>query len=131
MSSAFTRFVDHLLPVGVGFRENFLVPLLGFREFLLYFFRIDLALFDLAATLLEQSKDRLVSEALQKERNNAEANDLRKKQLPVPAEHFSCFTHNVADASVGGGKYRYHKVKLVHAFRRIYPPATNYLLGKR
>src|SRR4029077_5972228 len=114
MSSAFTRFVDHLLPVGVGFRENFLVPLLGFREFLLYFFRIDLALFDLAATLLEQSKDRLVRETLQKEHNKAETHDPREKKIPVPAEPFSCFPHNVADASVGGGKYRYHKVKLVH-----------------
>src|SRR4030095_167501 len=110
MGGAFPRFINHFLPVRVGSRENFLVTLLGFGEFLLYFFRVDLALFDLSPALFQQSKDRFVSEALQKERNNAEPNDLRQKQLPVPAEHFSCLTHNVADASAGGGKYRYHKI---------------------
>src|SRR5215469_6061756 len=109
MRGAFTRFIDHPLPVGIGLRHNFLVTLLRFSEFLFDFFGINLAFLNLAPTLLEHSKDWFVSEALQKVCNNAEANDLRQKQLPVPAEHLSCFARNVADAAAGGGKYRYHR----------------------
>src|SRR4030095_10726188 len=131
MRSAFARLINHFLSVCIRFCQNFLVTLLRFGQFLLDLFGVDLALFDLAPALFKKSKDRFVSEPLQKERNNAEANDLRQKQLPVPAEHMSCFTHNVADASAGGGKYRYHKIKLVHAFRRIYPPATKLFIGQK
>src|SRR5438270_14084923 len=91
MRSAFARFIDHFLSVRVRLCQNLLVTLLCFREFLLDFFRVELALFNLAASFREHRKDWLVSEALQKECNNAEANDLRQKQLPIPAERFSCF----------------------------------------
>src|SRR5262249_21985256 len=123
MRSAFARLIDHFLPVCIRFCQNFLVTRLRFGQFFLDLFGVDLALFDLASALFQKSKDRFVSEPLQKERNNAEANDLRQNQLPVPAEHISCFTHNVADASAGGSKYRYHKIKLVHAQANL--PARN------
>src|SRR5215470_601430 len=131
MRSAFTRFINHFLPVRIRFRDNLLVTLLRFGQFLPNFVRVDLTLFDLASTLFQQGKDRFVSESLQKECNNAEANDLRQKQLPIPAEVVSRFAQDVGYASAAGGKYRYHKIKLVHAFRRIYPPATKLFIGQK
>src|SRR5213595_1858257 len=106
MRGALSRFIDHFLCVRIGLRDNFLVTLLGFSEFLFDFLGIKLAFLDLAPTLLEHSKDWFVSEALQKECNNAEANHLRQKQLPIPAERFSCFTQDVGYASAGGGNYQ-------------------------
>src|SRR5678816_4333439 len=103
MRSAFSRFIDHFLRVRIGLRDNFLVTLLGFSEFLFDFLGIKLALLDLAPTLLEQSKDWFISEALQKECNNAEANNLRQKQLPVPAEGFGCIAQDISDASATRG----------------------------
>src|SRR5258705_2163 len=79
-------------------------------NFLFDLHRVKLAFFNLAPALFQQSKDRLVSEALQKERNNAEANHLREKQLPIPAERFSCFTQDVAYASAADGNYQVHKL---------------------
>src|SRR6476661_6744404 len=111
MSSAFTRFIDHFLSVRVPLCQNLLVTLLCFGEFLLDFFRVELALFNLAASLLEHCKDWLVGKALQKECNNAEANDLRQKQLPVPAECFGCFAQNLGDASAAGGNNQVHKLR--------------------
>src|SRR6266480_3020812 len=110
MRGAFSRFIDHFLRVRIGLRDNFLVTLLRFSEFLFDFLRIKLAFLDLAPTLLEHSKNWFVSEALQKECNDAEANHLRQKQLPVPAEGFSCFAENVGDASADGGNNNVHKL---------------------
>src|SRR5213592_383301 len=112
MRSAFSRFIDHFLRVCIGLRHNFLVTLLSFSEFLFDFLGIKLAFLDLAPTLLEHSKNWFVSEALQKECNNAEADHLRQKQLPVPAEGFSCFAENVGDASAAGGNNHVHKLNL-------------------
>src|ERR1700746_832240 len=117
MRSAFTRFINHFLPVRIRFRDNLLVTLLRFGQFLPNFVRVDLALFDLALTLFQQGKDRFVSESCQKERNTAESKDLHKKKLPIPAEVVSRFAQDVGYASAAGGKYRYyHKIKLAHAF---------------
>src|SRR6266700_1279837 len=110
MRSAFARFIDHFLSVRVPLRDNFLVTLLRLGEFLLDLFRVELALFNLAASLLEHGKNRFVCESLQKECNNAEANDLRQKQLPVPAECFRCFAQDVGYASAAGGNYQVHKL---------------------
>src|SRR5215467_10906357 len=110
MRSAFTRFINHFLPVRIRFRDNLLVTLLRFGQFLPNFLRINLAFLDLAPTLLEHSKDWFVSESLQKECNDAEANDLRQKQLPIPAKGFSCFTQDVGDASAAGGNNEVHKL---------------------
>src|SRR5580765_5967917 len=112
MRGAFSRFIDHSLPVGIGLRDNFLVTLLRFSEFLFDFLGIKLAFLDLAPTFLEHSKDWFVSEALQKECNNAEANHLRQKQLPIPAECLSCFAQNFGDASSAGGNNQVHKLNL-------------------
>src|SRR6476659_3237934 len=103
MRSALSRFIDHFLRIRIGLCDNFLVTLLSFSELLFDFLRIKLAFLDLAPALLEHSKDWFVSEALQKECNDAEANHLRQKQLPIPAEGFSCFAQNVGDASADGG----------------------------
>src|SRR6476646_4442597 len=112
MRSALSRFIDHFLRIRIGLCNNFLVTLLSFTEFLFDFLRIKLAFLDLAATLLQHSKDWFVSEALQKECNDAEADHLRQKQLPIPAEGFSCFAQNVGDASVAGGNNHVHKLSL-------------------
>src|SRR4030095_4188749 len=112
MCSAFSRFVYHLLRIGVRLSDDFLITLLRFGEFLFDFFGINLAFLDLAPTLLEHSKDWFVSEALQKVCNDAEANDLRQKQLPIPAEGFSCFAQDVGDASAAGGDNQVHKLSL-------------------
>src|SRR6187200_369344 len=103
MRSALSRFIDHFLRVRISLCDNFLVTLLGFSELLFDFLCVKLAFLNLAATLLQHSKDWFVSKALQKECNNAEADHLRQKQLPIPAESFSCFAQNVGDASVAGG----------------------------
>src|SRR5438874_6221849 len=110
MRSAFARFIDHFLSVRVRLRQNLLITLLRFGELLLDFFSVKLALFDLAPTFLKNGKDRLVCEALQKERNDAETNHLRDKQLPIPAERFSCFTQDVGYGSDAGGNYQVHKL---------------------
>src|SRR4030095_3465625 len=112
MCSAFSRFVYHLLRIGVRLSDDFLITLLRFGEFLFDFFGINLAFLDLAPTLLEHSKDWFVSEALQKVCNDAEANDLRQKQFPVPAEGFSCFAQDVGNASAAGGSNQVHKLNL-------------------
>src|SRR5262249_17190722 len=131
MRTTFTGFINHPLSVRIRLCDYFLVPFLGFGEFLFDFLGINLALLDRAPALFEHGKDWFVRKGWQKVCKNAEANDLRQKQLPVPAEHLSCFTHNVADAAAGGGKYRYHRIKLVHAFRRNYPPATKLFIGQK
>src|SRR5215470_390457 len=110
MRSAFARFINHFLRVRVGLRDDFLITLLCLRELLFDFFRVYLALFDLAPALLQNCKDRFVSEALQKERDNAEANDLRQKQFPIPAERFSCLAQDVTYASAASGNYQVHKL---------------------
>src|SRR4029077_15215307 len=112
MRSAVALFIDHFLSVRVRLCQNLLVTLLCFGELLLDFFRVELAFLDLAPTLLEHGKDWFVSEALQKERNNAEANDLRQKQLPIPTERIGCFTQDIAYASATGGNYQVHKLSL-------------------
>src|SRR5438874_1354946 len=112
MCGAFPCFIDHSLPVRIGLRDDFLVTLLGFGEFLFDFLRIKLAFLDLSPALLEHSKDWFVSEALQKECNNAEANHLRQKQFPIPAEGFSCFAQDISDASAAGGNNQVHKLNL-------------------
>src|SRR5215475_6391211 len=70
MRSAFSRFIDHFLPVRISLRHNFLVTLLRFSEFFFDFLGINLTLLDLAPTLLKHSKDWFVSKALQKECND-------------------------------------------------------------
>src|SRR5213592_2349657 len=110
MRSAFTRLVDHFLRIRVGLSENFLIALLRFGKLSFYFLRIELALLDLAATLLQDCEDRFICESLQKECNNAEANDLRQKQLPIPSERFSCFAQDVGYASAARGNYQVHKL---------------------
>src|SRR5207247_5944764 len=112
MRSAFARFINHFLSVGIRLCQNFLVTLFCFGQFLSNFLRVELAFFDLAPALFQQSKDRFVSEPLQKERNNAEANNLRQKQLPIPAEGFSCFTQDVGYASATRGNNQVHKLSL-------------------
>src|SRR5207247_3865197 len=111
MRSAFARFIDHFLSVLVRLRQNLLVTLLRLGELFLDFFSVELALFDLPPTFLKNGKDWLVREALQKECNNAEANDLRQKQLPIPAERFGCFAQDVGYASVAGGNYQIHRLR--------------------
>src|SRR5262249_11207687 len=81
-------------------------------EFLLDLFGIKLAFLDLAPALLKHSKDWFVSEALQKVCNDAEANDLRQKQFPVPAKGFGRFAQYVGDASAGGSDNQVHKLSL-------------------
>src|SRR5439155_4097953 len=110
MRSAFARFIDHFLSVRIRLRQNFMITFLRFSEFFPDFFRVDLALFNLAAPLLEHGEDRFICESLQKECNNAEANDLRQKQLPIPSERFSCFTQNVGYSSATGSNYQVHKL---------------------
>src|SRR4029077_12149868 len=110
MRGAFARFIDHFLSVCVRLCQNLLVTLLCFGEFLLDFFCVELALFDLAPALFQQGKDRFVCESLQKKCNNTEANDLRQKQLPIPAERVSCFAEDVGHASATGGNYQVHKL---------------------
>src|SRR3982750_3130321 len=110
MRSAFSRFIDHFLRVCIGLRHNFLVTLLSFSELLFDFLRIKLAFLDLAPTFLEHSKNWFVSEALQKECNNAEADHLRQKQLPIPAESFSRLAQNISDASARSGNNHVHKL---------------------
>src|SRR6516162_7162016 len=105
MRSAVARFVNHSLRVRVPLRDNFLVTRLGLGQLLPDFFGVDLALLDFASAFLQYRKDRFVSEALQKECNNAEANHLRQKQLPIPAKRFSCFAKDVGYASTAGGNY--------------------------
>src|ERR1051325_7106460 len=67
---AFTGFVDHLLRVGIGFRDNFLIALLRFSEFLFDFLGIDLAFLDLAPALLEEGQ--INAEKIKKELAEAE-----------------------------------------------------------
>jgi hypothetical protein len=110
MRSAFARFIDHFLRIYIPLRDNFLVTLLCFGKLLLDFIRIDLALFNLAPALLKHCKDRFVSKALQKVCNNAEANDLRQKQLPIPAKRVGCFAKDVGYTSAAGGNYQVHKL---------------------
>src|SRR5207244_11934553 len=106
------RFVDHLLRVCIGLRNIFLVTLLRLREFLLDFFRVNLAFFDLAPTLLEYSKNWFVSETLQKVCDDAEADDLRQKQFPIPAKRFGCIAQDISDASATRGNNHVHKLSL-------------------
>src|SRR5947199_4868597 len=112
MRAAFAPFLYLRLRVPFPLPVYFLLTLLGFSEFLFDFLGINLAFLDLAPTLLEHSKDWFISEALQKECNNAEADDLRQKQLPIPAEGFSCFTQDVGDASAVSGNNQVHKPSL-------------------
>src|SRR5436190_56314 len=121
MRSALSRFVDHFLRVRISLRDNFLVTLLSFSEFLFDFLRIELAFLDLAPALLQHSKDWLVSEALQKECNNAEADHLRQKQLPIPAESFSRLAQNISDASAARGNNRVHKLSRGRNIRIAFP----------
>src|SRR5262249_29652368 len=108
---AFTGFINHPLSVRMRLCDYFLVPFLGFGEFLFDFLSINLAFLDRAPALLEHSKDWFVSEALQKECNDAEANDLREKQLPIPAERFGCLLQDIGHASAtGDGNYQVHKL---------------------
>src|SRR4026207_718429 len=71
MRGAFARFIDHFLSVRVRLCQNLLITFLRFREFLLDFFRVELAFFDLAAALLEHCADWLVSEGAAKGSNQA------------------------------------------------------------
>ena len=61
---AFACFVDHLLRIGVRFRDNFLVALLGLCELLFDFLSIKLPLLDCAPAFFEHCKDGFVGEAL-------------------------------------------------------------------
>jgi hypothetical protein len=47
---------------------------------------------------------------LQKVRNDAEANNLRQKQFPIPAKRIGRFAQDVGHASAGGGNDQIHKV---------------------
>src|SRR5436190_15595534 len=121
MRGALSRFIDHFLCVRIGLRDNFLVTLLGFSEFLFDFLGIKLAFLDLAPTLLEHSKNWFVSKALQKECNNAEADHLRQKQLPIPPESFSRLAQNISDASAAGGNNHVHKLSPGRNIRIAFP----------
>src|SRR6266513_3562969 len=110
MSSAFAGLVNHFLRICVRLCHNLLVTLLGFSKLFSNFLSIELAFFNLSPALLKHGKDRFVCESLQKKCNNAEANDLRQKQLPIPAECFSCFAQDVGYASAAGGNYQVHKL---------------------
>src|SRR5580765_7966396 len=112
MGGAFTCFIDHFLRVRIGLRDNFLVTLLRFSEFLFDFLRIKLAFLDLAPTLLEHSKDWFVSETLQKVCDDAEADDLRQKQFPIPAKRFGCIAQDISNASATRGNNQVHKLSL-------------------
>src|ERR1041385_1441729 len=110
MRGAFSRFIDHFLPVRISLRHNLLVTLFRFSEFLFDSLGINLAFLDLASALFKHGKDWLVSEAVQKIRNDAEAYNLRHKQLPIPAESLSRFAQNVGDASAARGDNQVHKL---------------------
>src|SRR6266436_2133347 len=112
MGSAFARLINHVLSVGIRLCQNFLITLFCFGEFLFDFLRVDLAFLDSSPAFFEHGQNRFVSEPLQKERNNAEANNLRQKQLPIPAEGFSCFTQDVGYASATRGNNQVHKLSL-------------------
>src|SRR5947207_15923024 len=117
MRSAFARFIDHSLSICVPFSDNLLVTLLSFCKLLSNFLRIELAFFDLAASLLESGKDRFVGETLQKVCNNAEADDLRQKQFPIPAKRFGCIAQDISDASPTRGNNQVHKLSLGRSIR--------------
>src|SRR4029450_8672747 len=112
MGGAFPCFIDHFLRVRIALRDNFLVTLLCLREFLFDFLGINLAFLDLAPTLLQYGKDWFVSEALQKLCDDAETDDLRQKQLPIPAESFGCIAQDISDASATRGNNQIHKLSL-------------------
>src|SRR5947207_7943928 len=103
MRSAFARFIDHSLRVGISLCQNFLITLLCFREFLLNFLGVDLAFLDFASAFLEHRKNGFVGKALQKKCDDAETNDLRQKQLPIPAERLGCIAQDIRDASATRG----------------------------
>src|SRR4030095_8980785 len=88
MRSAFARLINHFLSVGIRLCQNFLITLLCLGELLFDFFRVDLALFDLAPAFLQHRKDWLVGKAPPESRHNRKTNHLCKEQLPGPTECF-------------------------------------------
>src|SRR6266496_5348296 len=108
MRGAFARFINHPLGVRVGLRDDFLVTLLRFGEFFFYFFRIELAFLDLAPALLQYRKDWLVREPPQEQCHDHKADHLRKEQLPIPTESFSCAVKRFAKTTCRSGNDRIH-----------------------
>jgi len=92
VSRAFARFVDHLLRLRVRLRQNFSVTLFRFGELLLDLLGVQLRFGDPLATLFEHGQDRLVSETLQDQRHDDEADDLRQEQLWFPSKLLSGLT---------------------------------------
>src|SRR5262249_48408798 len=111
MRGAVARLVYHLLRIGIPFGDNLLIAFFRFGELLAYLLRVQLTFFNFSPSLFEHGKDRPVSESTQKERDDAEADHLRKKELPIPAEGLSRFAYNVGRASAGGN-YHIHNLNL-------------------
>ena len=63
--------------------------------------------------LLEERRSKIEEGQLNAEKIRkelAEADDLRQKQLPIPAEGVGCFAQDIGNASGGGGNYHIHNL---------------------
>src|SRR5207244_3940892 len=96
MRCALTRLVNHLLRVSVRFSNNFLIPLLGLRELFPDLLRVELTFFNFPTPIFKHGEDRLVGKAAQQERNDAKADHLREKELPIPAESLGRIANHIA-----------------------------------
>src|ERR1700730_1346577 len=110
MRCAFARFIDHFLRVSVRLRNNLLVTLLRFGQFFPDLLGIELALFNLSPPIFKNGEDRLVSEPTQQKCDNAEANDLRQEELPIPAECLGGSAQHVSHAAAGSRDYQSHRL---------------------
>src|SRR5690242_19857349 len=100
MGRALTRLIDHTLRIRVRFCNDLLITLFRSSEFLADLFGVELAFFDFSPALFEDCDDRFVSKPSEQVGHDAEANDLREKQFPIPAERVSGFAQNIRGAPV-------------------------------
>src|SRR5207248_6782326 len=114
MRRALARVINHPLRIGIRLGHNFLITLLRFREFFANLLGIELSLFNLSPAIFENSENRLVGKAAQQERNDAKADHLREKELPIPAESFGRIAKHLAKTlgSSRSGDDDIHKMKL-------------------
>src|SRR5205807_9990330 len=115
MRTALARFVDHPLRIGIRLRHNFLITLLCLSEFLSDFLRVKLAFFDLSPPIFEHGQDRFVSELAKQNHDDAKANNLGQKKLPLPAERIGGIAQRLGKTSRSSSDHRIHKIKLMHA----------------
>src|SRR5438874_6250937 len=110
MRRAGARFLDHLLRLGIGLRQNLGVTLLGLGQLLLDLLRIQMRLCNLLPALLEHTKNWFVGKGLQQIGDDNEANYLREEELGVPTKELSSVTHSIAE--ICRQEYRVHKLKM-------------------